>query len=312
MTQRRNLKNAAASRAQPAATPPPADLTEDILERLLDVQRGAQLLYAREAERLARKHGVDDPRAQRMMATAQGAQNTLKALEITRDSKIDEPQVEAGTAVIHGQATADDLRGLSDLVVMLEDTNGRAVRNAGSATTSASGYYRLTIPAEIAAKLAGKQYLVTARDAKDTVLYRATTTFTLEVDTSVRFDFVIARSRQQPPTSGPAKPKPRPRMDDEPFTVRGVVQTAEGRPAPGLLVRVYDQDVRYDDLIGAALTGRKGEFTVTYRMRDFSEGEARADLYFVVLDSGDKELLSTRDHVLFNAEREATVELKIG
>lgn len=309
MTQKRNAKPAMTERARPTPTPPPADVTEDILGRLLDVQKGAQLLYAREAERMARKHGIEDPRTQRMIATAQGAQRTLRALEITTDSKVDEPDVPEGAAIIHGRAAADDLRGIPGLSMMLEDTSGRVMRAAGSATTDETGYYRLTIPSEVAAKLADKPYLITARDAKETVVYRAATTFTLEVDTSVRFDFVIARPSR--PTPEPSKPttKPRPRIDNEPFFVRGRVMSAEGKPASGLLVRVYDRDVRYDDLIGAALTGRKGEFTVMYRMRDFSEGETAADLYFIVLDSSENELLSTKDRVMFDAEREATVEL---
>lgn len=316
MTQRFDPGKASTGRARPTSAEAPADLTEDILSRLTDVQRGAQMLYAREAERMARKHGLEDPRTQRMIATAQGALRTLHALEITEESKIDEPEVPEGAAIIHGRAAGDDLRGIPDLNVMLEDTSGRVMRAAGSARTDETGYYRLTIPSEVAARLADKPYLVTARDAKDTVVYRAATPFTLEVDTSVRFDFAIARPAPVPPVrpddDGKPGRKPRPRMHDEPFYVRGRVLTAEGKPAPGLLVRVYDRDVRYDDLIGAALTGRKGEFTVIYRMRDFSEGEAAADLYFVVLDSGEHELLSTRDHVIFNAERETTVELVLG
>lgn len=196
-------KTAAARRAAVAALKreKPADLSEDLVNRLLDVQRGAQLLYAREAERLARKHGVDSPRAQRFIAAAEGAKNTLTALEAAEDARKEE----------------------------------------------------------------AKQ---------------------------------------------PDKPR-KPSVRNVTFTVRGTVMTAEGKPAFGALVRVYDRDVKYDDLIGAALVSRKGEFSVTYTGRQFSEGEQAADLYFVVISPTEDELLSTKEKVIFNAERETTVELKI-
>ncbi|MDK3158161.1 hypothetical protein QPK87_16520 [Kamptonema cortianum] len=76
MTQRFDPGKASTGRARPTPAEAPADLTEDILSRLTDVQRGAQMLYAREAERMARKHGLEDPRTQRMIATAQGALRT--------------------------------------------------------------------------------------------------------------------------------------------------------------------------------------------------------------------------------------------
>ena len=48
------------------------DPVDDVLKRLVDVQRTAQQLFQREAGRLARKHGIQDPRAQRLISAASG------------------------------------------------------------------------------------------------------------------------------------------------------------------------------------------------------------------------------------------------
>ncbi len=101
------------------------------------------------------------------------------------------------------------------------------------------------------------------------------------------------------------------RAEDVTFTVRGRVLRADGKPAAGLLVRIYDKDQRYDELISAAITNRKGEFSATYRYRDFSEKELAADLYVIVADADDTILLSTENAVTFDAKRETVLELTL-
>jgi hypothetical protein len=77
------------------------------------------------------------------------------------------------------------------------------------------------------------------------------------------------------------------------------------------LVRIYDKDRETGDLLGASLTNANGEFGAKYRRQGPAKGETDADLYFVVLDAEDRELLAAAQPVTFNADREATVTLTI-
>lgn len=286
---------------------PKSNPAEEAMERLISAQRVGQALFEREAGRLAAKHGLADPRTQKMLQTAGGARDTLDALEVALESRPPDVVAGKGEIVIAGRVAAEDLRGVTKATVALEDSNGRAVKAAGTAVTDASGRYALRIAPTAAAKLAGKEYTVIATDAKGAELNRTSAPVKLALDEIIRADLSAGT---RPPIGAPKPPrKPRTPRENIAFNVSGTVMGPEGKPAANVLVRVYDKDVKYDDLLGAALTSRKGEFSVTYRLRDFSEGEEAADLYFVVTDSAGKERLSTVDHVMFNAEREATVEL---
>jgi len=284
---------------------------QDAFKRLLDVQRVSQMLFEREAGRLARKYGLADPRTQRIISTAGGARTVLTALEIADEARPVEVKPAQDEAVVYGRVASDDRRGVADTEIVLEDTNGRVMRAAGSARTDANGRFELHIAPEVAARLAGKEVVITARNARGDLVYRAPTTVSLEANKAVSADLNIGvRPPLHRPSSRPRRPEPA-TSEKVIFAVRGQVVTARGKPVPRVLVRVYDKDRRYDDLLGAALTNQQGEFSITYRKQDFSEGETAADLYFVVIDANEKELLSTADKVIFNAERETTVTLTI-
>lgn len=290
------------------------NLSDEVLKRLTDIQRVGQFLFQNEAERMALKHGVDDPRTLRLVEAAEGASAMLEALEIAREGKFDPVTVEKDGALFYGRVAADDLRGVAELEVALEDANGRVVRSAGTATTDASGKYMLRIAPAVAEKLAGKEFTLTARNAKGTVLFRTEQPIMLELNKAVNTDAEIklrSAAGKTPPKPKPTEPPTEPPREVVPFTVRGTVVGAEGKPVSGVLVRVFDKDVKYDDLLGAELTNRKGEFLVTYRQQDFAEGETAADLYFTVSDASGKMLHSSADKVMFNAARDATVEIKL-
>ncbi|MBV9787503.1 MAG: hypothetical protein JOZ51_04985 [Chloroflexi bacterium] len=301
---------------------------DDALERLGDLQRLGQALFEREAGRLARKHGVDDPRAQRFIRAARGSQQTLTALEVSRDARPQNLRAEQDETVVYGRVSTSDRRSVANVEVMIEDTGGRVQRAAGSSSTDAGGRYSLRIQPAVAAKLAGKEYILTVRNSRGDVIYRAASTLKLELSQALQVDVDLGQRvpprrpstqpRSRPPIEEPEQPEQpirpvRPTKPVEPvvFKVSGLVLSSERKPVSGVLVRIYDKDRQYDDLLGAALTNRKGEFSARYRFQDFSEGEATADLFFVVLDADEQELLSTADQVRFNADRETIVTLTL-
>lgn len=93
-------------------------------------------------------------------------------------------------------------------------------------------------------------------------------------------------------------PKPRPNE----WIVFGTVRDQEGKPAEGLIVRVFDRDRKYDDLLGETETDANGDFSVVYHERDFKETrENLPELYVMVSDAKGALLYSSRDSLRYKA-----------
>lgn len=68
------------------------------------------------------------------------------------------------------------------------------------------------------------------------------------------------------------------------FEITGCVYEKEsGRVVEGLMIRAYDKDMFYDDLLGNAYTDAEGKFKIVYSEKDFSElFETKPDIYLSV------------------------------
>jgi hypothetical protein len=77
------------------------------------------------------------------------------------------------------------------------------------------------------------------------------------------------------------------------FRVQGTVESREtGRPLAGLIVRAYDEDLLFDDYLGASSTDERGRFLIEFTedaFRDFAELDP--DLYLQVYDSTGERML---------------------
>jgi hypothetical protein len=96
----------------------------------------------------------------------------------------------------------------------------------------------------------------------------------------------------------------RPRVGPHEWTVFGRVRHAEGKPAAGVRVRVFDKDRRFDDLLGDTRTDAEGRFSAIYHERDFAEsGENLPELYVRVEDERGKVLYSSESELRMQAGR---------
>jgi hypothetical protein len=98
------------------------------------------------------------------------------------------------------------------------------------------------------------------------------------------------------------------------FRIRGVVREREtGRPLPELVVRAYDKDLIFDDVLGFASTDADGAFCITFTTEDFKDlWEERPDIYLRVFDrQGLSEVCHTRDRVRKNAGTDEFYELEV-
>lgn len=96
------------------------------------------------------------------------------------------------------------------------------------------------------------------------------------------------------------------------WSVRGKVTDADGNPAAGLTVTLYDQDLLFDDRLGQTTTNADGDYLFTYRTRDFRDLiERRPDLYLRVLDEKGELLYSPRSKMKAEAGREEVIDLRL-
>ncbi len=92
-----------------------------------------------------------------------------------------------------------------------------------------------------------------------------------------------------------------------------VVEKETGRPLPGLLVRVFDKDELYNDLLGEARTDDAGRFEVRYAGGDFQElFDKRPDLFFRIFDAEGAQLIhTTEESVRVDAGADEQVRIEI-
>ena len=98
------------------------------------------------------------------------------------------------------------------------------------------------------------------------------------------------------------------------FKIKGIVREKEsGFPLPGLFIKAYDKDLLFSDLLGSAVSNKRGEFDIVSELEDFREFfDVRPDIYFMVY-RGDRRTLvhSTEDAVRWRAGRIAEFEIRI-
>ena len=97
------------------------------------------------------------------------------------------------------------------------------------------------------------------------------------------------------------------------FRISGrVLDRQTGAGVSGVMVRAYDKDLLFDDLLGTATTGSDGAFELRYAESDFRElFERRPDVYLSLYDGPGKFLLHTKDAIRWNAGKDETFEVKI-
>lgn len=97
------------------------------------------------------------------------------------------------------------------------------------------------------------------------------------------------------------------------FRIAGRVYEEEsGQGVQGLLIRAYDKDLLFDDLLGTAVTDEDGSFEMHYSESDFRElFEHKPDIYLSVYAPPFSFLLDTKDAVRWNAGKDEVFELAI-
>lgn len=85
------------------------------------------------------------------------------------------------------------------------------------------------------------------------------------------------------------------------FRITAQVVVKESRmPLPGLVVKAYDKDLLFDDLLGSATSDWEGNLEIVCEGADFQElFDKNPDIYLRVMDADWSEMFSTEDKVRF-------------
>ncbi|HKG72052.1 MAG TPA: carboxypeptidase-like regulatory domain-containing protein [Nitrososphaeraceae archaeon] len=80
------------------------------------------------------------------------------------------------------------------------------------------------------------------------------------------------------------------------YTISGRIRESSNNPLEGILVKAYDMDPFYDELLGSAATGSDGQFEIPFDRGDYDplgvEGEP--EIYLIITDS-EKKFVSVKD-----------------
>ena len=287
------------------------------LKQTKDAQVILGSLLQHEAKRLEKKLGKSHPRVQQLRSSLQRNLKTVKCLEVEQEiDRIQEPEVDVETTVLLGRVVDEDYRGVSRLKVSLERETGEAIAFLETVETDSSGYYAIEIDESTFARLeqlAPDGVFVAVSTPKGKQLYRQPQPLQLKKSDRALVEVVLNRA-DITPIGGIKQPiQPPPTVPErEAWVVRGRVTNQAREGIPGLMVSVIDQDRRYDDKLGSALTNQAGEFRIVYRIQDFREGpEPGPDLYVTVIDVDGNLLFSSEDEVRENASREEIFEIRI-
>lgn len=293
------------------------------LQQVRDVQVIMGSLLQHEAKRLEKKLGRENRRVQQVQTSVKQNQAITRNLEVELEiAKIRVPEGDPEDSLIHGRVVDENRRGFSGLVVSLADAQGNIIYVLGKAQTQESGYYALPITAEILKEVPEsiiKGIFVVVCNSKGELIYRKKDPIMLVGgDRILVEDIILNRADLIPIGGGKQPPETEPPKDDqtpsprEAWVVRGRVTDAKGEGIAGLMVSALDRDRRYDDKLGSALTNRKGEFRITYRIQDFREGlEPGPDLYITIIDIDSNLLYSSIDTIRQNASRDEVYEIRL-
>lgn len=97
------------------------------------------------------------------------------------------------------------------------------------------------------------------------------------------------------------------------FKITGqVVEEKSGQGLAGLIVKAYDKDLFYDDLLGYVDTDQDGNFQITYEGRDFQElFDRKPDIYLKIKSSDWQDIYSTEKNVRFEAGQVESFRVEI-
>jgi hypothetical protein len=287
----------------------------DALQDLKQLHIAHLALMEHEALRLERKLGRDHPRTAQVLSRIEHGRNLIQKLESeTESARIQPVEIGKDEAVLEGRFTDETRRGFSGLRVSIEDQKGQLRADLGQVETDSTGYFALKFNRDILEEhpeLESQGVFVVVRTPGGELVHRTDKPLTLTHGSRVKLVRAISRREvARQPSRQPSTPRsPR---ENKPWVVRGRVIDVNDKPVAGVLVRLFDKDHKYDDLLEGATTNRKGIFRLSYRSQDFKDfAEEQPDLYLIVTDQEGNILFTSEEAVRVNAGEVEEFDIKL-
>ncbi len=277
---------------------------------LISQVKGASL--QREQERLTAKYGPEHPRVKSIEARQSfnaGFVQDVKAEVDNASVKI--PDFDKNSWLLHGRVLDEDLKGVKDLTICLFDENDNWIRELGFASTDVRGYFSLTYKGAEGSEsqIPESQPLILAvSDQESNILYKDDEPLFLKIGQIDYREIVLTEESRvrTPPKNGGSTP-------EDTWTVGGnVIGENSGRALGGLTVSLYDKELKFDEWLGDTLTDNKGDFSFSYREKDYADlFKANPDIFLKVMDKAGKVLYNTRKAIQIEAGKERVFKIKI-
>ncbi|MBD2232789.1 OmpA family protein [Phormidium tenue] len=287
------------------------------LQQTRDTQIVLGTLLQTEAQRLGKKYGADHDRVQQINASLQRNATVIKDLEVELEIvTIQPPEVDDKSALVQGRVTDQSRQGIAGLIVFLGNGERKPYRFLGAAETDLSGYFALPIAPDALAKVveaAPDGVFLTIGTRQGNVVHQGAEALQLKAGDRPTLEVTLDRNDLGtgpvcPPTEPPVEP---PVKKD--WVVRGlVVEARTGAAIAGVQVNAIDNNRRFDDKLGSAITDAKGEFRITYAFQSPAGTTERGpDLYITVIDETGKQLFSSQKELRQNASRDEEFKVAI-
>jgi len=291
-----------------------ADSQMEGLQQTRDTQVAMTALLQTEAQRLQNKYGPDHSRVQQINTTLQRNTAIVNDLAVELEiATIRQPDVDEKSALVQGRVVDQHYRGMAGLVVYLGNEQRQPLRFLGTAETDSSGYYALTLAPEALAKLAEAApdgVFLGVCTPQGRVVYQRPEAILPQAGDRLTLEVVLQRNDLSPIDGG--KPVEPPGAKD--WVVRGqVVDANTGEAIAGVQVSAIDNNRRFDDKLGTAITDAKGSFRITYDFQSPHGTPAKQgpDLYVTVIDEAGNQLFSSQSQLRHNASRDEEFKVAI-
>jgi len=280
------------------------------LEEAYSQQAIKNLLLKEERERLRKKYGDDHPRIKKISNQLTFNSGFLKEIdsEIER-AKIEVPDVDPDSWMVHGRIIDEDSKGISDITVSIYNDEGKWVRKMGSSCTNLLGYFSIIYkPKDGEQDHLEKQKLFLTIIKENKIIHKEEDPLFIIAGQIDYREIIFSEIKNE---NCPTEEKPSDIPSDM-WIVRGIVTDEENNGIKGLIVSVYDKDMIFDDVLGTTLTDEDGKFEILYRTDAFKGiFEKKPDLFLKVLDEEGRKIYSTRNAIHYQAGHEEYFKIKI-
>lgn len=198
--------------------------------------------------------------------------------------------------LIQGQLRQTDGKPAVGLTVSAFDDKDGKETFLGESISDQGGLFKITYDEELFHRLSG------GRNGLDMVLR------VFDSPHNMHAEWNVVRVTQPVETLGPRVVSWLP----TPFSVEGQVFWSDGRPAPNLVVRSFDKDLRNEQELGTAVTDKEGLYQIKYSATKFSRAEKdTADLIVRAYDDKNDVIGSSFPPIIFNSQPEETVDISL-